>query len=45
MITGKVYELARSVWKAEEKTVTFTELPLWDSPVMIAERSKTNLKR
>ena len=44
MITGKVYELDRSGWKTEEKTVKFTKLPVWDSPVMIAERSKTELK-
>ncbi len=43
LITGKVYELDRSCWKAEEETVKFTTLPVWDSPVMIAERSKTNL--
>ena len=44
MITGKVYELDQCGWKAEEKTVRLTKLPVWDSPVMIAERSKTNLK-
>ncbi len=44
MITGKVYALDRSGWKAEERAVEFTKLPVWDSPVMIAERSKTNLK-
>lgn len=44
MITGKVYDLDRSGWKAEEKTVKFTKFPVWDSPAMIAERSKTNLK-
>jgi len=44
MITGKVYELDQSGWKAEEKSVKFTKLPVWDNPVMIAERSKTNLK-
>ncbi len=44
MITGKVFALDRSTWKAEGKAVRFTQLPLWDSPVMIAERSKVNLK-
>jgi hypothetical protein len=44
MITGKVYALDPSGWKADGKTVTFTGLPVWDSPVMIVERSKTNLK-
>jgi hypothetical protein len=44
MITGKVFEIDRSGWKAGDKMVRFTKLPVWDSPVMIAERSKTNLK-
>ncbi len=44
MITGEVYELDRSGWKTEEKMVKFTKLPVWDSPIMIAERSKTDLK-
>jgi len=44
MITGKVYELDRSAWKADGKAVKFTGLPVWDSPVMIAERSQVSLK-
>ncbi len=44
MITGKVYELDQSAWKAQKKSVQFTGLPVWDSPIMIAERSETNLK-
>jgi hypothetical protein len=44
MITGKVYELDRSCWKAEGETVTFTKLPVWDSPVMVAERSQVDLE-
>jgi len=44
MITGKVYDLDRSAWKAEGETVTFTKLPVWDSPVMIAERSQVGLR-
>jgi hypothetical protein len=44
MISGKVYELDSSAWTAEGKTTRFTELPVWDSPMMIAERSKTTLK-
>ena len=42
MITGKVYELGRSAWKAEGETLTFTKLPVWDSPVMVAERSQVD---
>ncbi len=43
MITGKVYALDKSAWKVEGKSVKFTGLPVWDSPVMIAERSQTPL--
>ena len=45
MITGKVYELDRSAWKAEGETVTFTKLPVWDSPMMIAERSQVGVRK
>ncbi len=45
MITGKVYELDRSAWKVEGDAVTFTKLPVWDSPVMIAERSQVGLRQ
>lgn len=44
LITGRVYEIVPSSWKTEEKGVRFTRLPVWDSPVMIVERSKANLR-
>jgi hypothetical protein len=44
MITGKVYNLDKSTWKNAEGCVTFTQLPVWDSPVMIAERAQVELK-
>jgi len=45
MISGKAYELDRSGWKRDGKAVKFTRLPVWDSPVMIAERSAVDLKQ
>jgi len=44
MITGKVYDLERSGWTADAESVKFTRLPVWDSPMMIAERAKTKLR-
>jgi len=45
MITGKVHELDRSSRRKDPKAVSFTKLPVWDSPMMIVERSKVDLKR
>lgn len=39
MISGKVYELNKANWRNSGGKVEFKELPVWDSPVMIAERS------
>ena len=44
MITGKVYEIDRSTLKSDGENTRLIKLPLWDSPVMIAERSLVNLK-
>ena len=44
MITGKVYEIDKSTLKINGKNTILTELPVWDSPVMIAERSLVDLK-
>ncbi len=45
MITGKVYELGKSAWKSAGDSVTFTQLPVWDSPMMIAERDQVPLRK
>ncbi len=45
MITGKVYQIEPKRWKAHGPDVEFTALPVWDSPVMIAERSQVELKK
>ena len=44
MITGKVYEIDKSTVKINGENTSFMKLPVWDSPVMIAERSLVNLK-
>lgn len=44
MITGRVYELDRADWNNVGKNVEFQRLPIWDSPVVIAERAKITLK-
>ncbi|MEN6407054.1 MAG: hypothetical protein ABFC77_11355 [Thermoguttaceae bacterium] len=45
MITGKVFEIAKSTWKTEGENTTFSQLPLWDSPIMIAERSQVEMTK
>jgi len=45
MITGKVFELDRSAWKSEGGNTTFTQLPVWDSPMMLAERAQVKLRK
>ncbi len=44
MISGKVYEISGGDWSNEKTDVRFTNLPVWDSVIMIAERSQVNLK-
>jgi len=45
MITGKVFELDTSAWKSEGGSTTFTQLPIWDSPMMLAERAQVELRK
>ncbi len=44
MLTGKVYELASKSWKNKGEHVRFKKLPVWDSPIMLVERNKLDLK-
>lgn len=39
LMTGHVYELPKSSWRKTGSTYTFTEVPLYDAPVLIAEKS------
>ena len=43
MITGKVFDLDKTRWKTEGGNTTFTRLPVWDSPMMLAERAQVEL--
>jgi hypothetical protein len=44
MITGKVFKLDRSAWNSEGGNTMFTQLPMWDSPIMLAERAQVELR-
>lgn len=37
--TGRVHEIPRDHWSAEGGTVTFRQIPVYDSPVLIADRA------
>lgn len=43
MITGKVFEIDKTTFKTVDEDSGFVKLPLWDSPIMIAERSQVNI--
>lgn len=43
MITGKVYEIDKANWRQTGTSAMFSELPLWDSTILIAERSQVPL--
>lgn len=40
LITGKVYEIGRKNWQKSGNGTVFTNLPVWDSPVMLDERGQ-----
>lgn len=44
LITGKVYELPKKNWKKEGATYTFSEIPVPDYPVLIAEKEVVLMK-
>lgn len=45
MITGKVFEIDKSAWKSADGDTAFTQLPVWDSPMMLAEREQVSLRK
>jgi hypothetical protein len=45
LITGKVYELDKSAWNSADGNTTLTQLPVWDSPMMLAERDQVRLRK
>lgn len=44
MITGKVFELDASMWKSEGGNTALKQVPVWDSPMMLAERAQVPLR-
>lgn len=44
MITGRVFSLEKGAWKVTDGSTVFTGLPMWDSPVMLAERTQVLLR-
>ena len=44
VISGKVYKIDKLDWENQSEDVRFKNLPVWDSVVMIAERSQVKLK-
>ncbi len=43
MITGRVFEIPAGRFSIEEKRTVFRNLPMWDSPVLIADRSSIDM--
>jgi len=44
MISGKVFEIGKPDWENKGTDVVFKNLPVWDSVMMIAERSQVIVK-
>ncbi|MBC7845634.1 MAG: beta-galactosidase [Flavobacterium sp.] len=42
LLTGKVYEIPTKQWSKKESTFTFKNLPIYDSPILIADKSLIN---
>lgn len=45
MISGNVYEIDESDWENKGSDIVLKNLPVWDSVMMIAERSQVNMNR
>jgi hypothetical protein len=43
MISGKVYEIDKRTWKNVGGNVEIRNLPVWDSPVLLAERTQVQM--
>jgi hypothetical protein len=42
--TGQVYAIPRDRWSSERGIVTFKQVPVYDSPVLIADRAALSLE-
>lgn len=45
MITGRVYELDKTTWTSSGENTRCVQFPVWDSPIMIAERTQVELRK
>ena len=45
MITGRVFELSHETWRVVGDNTEFAQLPMWDSPVMLVERTQVQLQK
>jgi hypothetical protein len=43
MISGKVYEIEKQNWKNSGGDAEFRNLPVWDCPVLLAERTQVQI--
>jgi hypothetical protein len=39
LLTGSIFEIPKSQWKKEGNKISFTDIPLYDSPVLITEKA------
>jgi len=39
LLSGRVYEIAKAQWSVQDVTYTFQNIPVYDSPILIIERS------
>lgn len=44
ILTGGVYEIPASQWKKTGDVLTFTDIPVYDAPILIADRSLVKLQ-
>jgi hypothetical protein len=44
IISGTVYDIPSSLWRKEESKMIFDTVPVWDAPILIADKSLIRLK-
>jgi hypothetical protein len=44
IITGSVYEIPQANWSKKGNTYTFKDIPVYDGPVVIADKSLVKIK-
>ena len=43
LLTGHVYEIPKSDWRKSGGSYTFKQIPLYDSPILLADKSMLKL--